>query len=186
MKIEITKKIQEHHKSKSRTIELEIQTWIALCATCISASALYFSMRSFRESNRPIITAEIKTHSGGNTAIAYNLHVYNIGSRPASQIRLHAKDRQIRRLVSSNPPKKKHEEIFRCFSKNGLIPLLHPGCEVKNAFGATSIEPEQNTLNYHSTLPIKISYRDLNNRRYTSQILLIVKDSDSFAGTSWD
>ncbi|HGW4096227.1 TPA: hypothetical protein ACNH9H_005340 [Pseudomonas aeruginosa] len=165
---------------------MQTQTWIALCATLISATALFFSMRSFREVNRPIITAEIKTHSGGNIAIAYSLHVYNVGNRPACKIRLHAKEKLIRNLISSNPPEKKHKEIFRCFSEKGLIPILHPGCEKKNAFGATSSQPEQNTINYGFTLPVKISYRDLNNRKYTSHLVLLVKDSDSFAGSTWN
>jgi hypothetical protein len=164
----------------------EIKTGIAVCAFLLSALALIFTRRSWFESNRPIVTAEIVTHSGGNVAILYNLVIHNTGNRPATEIKLQAKSADIEKAINQNTNAALQKEVRRCFSLNGKIPLLHQQSKVSNGFGLTSIKPEENVLVYEAIIPITIKYKDLNGRKYVSKQTLIVKDSEFFAGSGWD
>jgi len=62
--------------------------FISGAALIVSAFSFYFSIKSWRESNRPLITARVSTHSGGNVGCALDLIVENTGNRPARNIRL--------------------------------------------------------------------------------------------------
>ena len=81
------------------TIE-EIQTAITICAFLLSALALIFTRRTWFESNRPIVTAEIVTHSAGNVSITYNLVVHNTGTRPATDIKLLANSSDVESAIN--------------------------------------------------------------------------------------
>jgi hypothetical protein len=146
---------------------------ISAGALIVSLSAFIFTRRSWLETNRPIVTAEISTHDGGSEAIAFNLVVHNVGNRPATNIRLKATTEAIQKLLDPNARDRFKQEVERCFSEEGRIAVLHPGKSVKNGFGLTSNQKEKNVLNYGVSAPIEISYEDLNTRSYTSQLVLV-------------
>lgn len=158
---------------------------VSVVAVGISLAAFLFTRRTWFETYRPIVTAEIRTHDGGNEAIAFNLAVHNVGNRPATGIRLHVSPSALESLVDPNARDRFKDEIERCFSEYGRISVLHPGETVKNGFGVSSNNQSQNVLNYGSTAAIDIEYKDLNRRKYRSRITLIVRDSAYFAGSGW-
>lgn len=164
---------------------LVIPMVISAGAFGVSLLAFIFTRRSWLESNRPIVTAEIATHDGGSEAIAFNLVVYNVGNRPATNIQLQATPDAIQKLLDPNARDRFAQEVQRCFSEDGRIAVLHPGKSVKNGFGLTSSNKEKNVLNYGATTPIVIVYEDLSSRCYTSKLHLIVRDSAYFAGSGW-
>ncbi len=165
---------------------MEPQILISIFALVISAMALHHTWKSFFELNRPIVTAEIQTHSSGNIATSYTLMVHNVGNRPACEIRLLAKQDDIRDIINCKADEEMTKGIYRCFSDDGVIPILHSGKSTKNSFGASSTIEKENVFVYQSRLPIEVTYRDLNRAKYKSKLTLIVKDSGSFAGTSWE
>ncbi len=164
----------------------EIKTAVTVCAFLLSVLALIFTRRSWFESNRPVVTAEIVTHSGGNHAIFYNLVVHNTGNRPATEIELQANISDIEKAINKNTSANLQKEIHRCFSLKGIIPLLHQQSKVLNGFGLTSVKQEENVLVYDAIIPITIKYKDLNGKKYSSKQTLIVKDSEFFAGSGWN
>lgn len=162
----------------------DIRTGIAVVALLLSAFSYLFTRKSWFENNRPIISAEIKTHAAGNMAITYNILVHNTGNRPAAAILLTTDEESIKSLLTETSIPSVAKEIQSIFSSAGEIPLLHNGKTVSNGFGHTS-EGKESPLNYGVKLPIKITYRSLNGEKYTTKQDLILKDSKYFAGSGW-
>jgi hypothetical protein len=51
--------------------------------------------------------------------------------------------------------------------------------------GLTSSKSEDNIWRYGSSLPIEITYQDLEGKKYVSALTLVVKYSKAFAGMEW-
>lgn len=166
-------------------MNIEVGSISSYFAIFVSFLALLFTRKSWLESNRPIITAEIVTHGHGNTATAYTLQIHNIGNRPACEVQLNASTTDIKKILSGTGNENLTKEIYKCFSDDAVIAVLNHGKSVSNGFGSTSIEAEDNILIYKSKLPIIITYKDLNSRKYKSSLNLIVKNSIFFAGSGW-
>lgn len=137
------------------------------------------------QSNRPIVSALVETHSAGNIATMFNLTVLNSGSRPAINIKLTIDDYQEFEKCIENLDNNMIEHITRCFSEYATIPLLINGEKKSNSFGTTSIQEEDNIWKYGSSFSITINYKDLENKKYKSKLVLHIKDSKAFAGGSW-
>lgn len=170
----------------------DAKTIISIASAALSATSLLFTRRFWLAANRPIISACIVSDNdkSGNVSTFYNLVIYNTGNRPATFIKIHAEKEMIDKILdvdglSSNVKGLEANDIYRCFSNETTIPLLINGKEILNSFGLTSRYPEKNILKYNSQLSILISYSDLENRTYTSRQVLIIKNSQGFAGSVW-
>lgn len=165
------------------------KTILSILAFCLSLVSFWFSRKSWLQTNRPIVTATVETHRGGNEAITYNLVVSNTGNRPATDVHIHAKINDVEACIAewvkqSIVPDSIYSAVLRCFSDEGKIPLLLNGKSLTNSFGYTSHGNRTFWL-YGVNLPIKIEYYDLDGRKYESIQTLKVKDSDGFAGGIW-
>ena len=164
----------------------EIKTGIAIFASITSVVALWVSWWLWRQTNCPIVTAEIKTSEvAGNVAICYDLVIYNCGTRPAVNVRLSAPLAAIDSILVPSAPDIFKREVHRCFSREYQIPLLHHGDRKRNGFGLTSAHSGDNALVYGATLPISVTYADLIGRKYESHMTLVVRDSKYFADSGW-
>jgi hypothetical protein len=163
----------------------EIRTLFTASALLLSVLALIFTRKSWFESNRPIVTAEIVTHSGGSVAIIYNLVVHNTGTRPATDIRIKADEKCLQKAINEKADNNLKMEILHCFSDEGRIPLLHHQSKTSNGFGLTSSKETTNVLIYQSVIPIEIIYKDIYGKNYSTKQDLVVKDSEYFAGSGW-
>lgn len=66
---------------------------IASEVIAIVAVTGFFNTRwVWRQSNRPIVSALVETHSSGNVATLFNLTIINSGNRPATNIKLSIDD----------------------------------------------------------------------------------------------
>jgi hypothetical protein len=164
---------------------LDSKTVISLFSATLSATSLYFTRRFWLAANRPIISASIVSNEPGNVATTYNLVIYNTGNRPATSIKIHAKKEVLDKIIEPDANQSLTELVYKCFLDDAVIPLLINGKEAINSFGITSTKPEDNVLKYNSQLPILISYSDLENRKYSSKQVLVVKISQGFAGGRW-
>jgi len=162
---------------------MEISTSISLLAVCISFLAYLFSKKSWMETYRPIVTARIETYASGNDAAIFKIVVYNSGNRPAVNIRLITNTDMLEKLFLKSTEDIFKKEILACFSEVGLIPLLHSGGTTNNGFGISG--KKESTLVYGASIPIVISYKDLNGRSYKTKQTLLFRDTTYFAGSGW-
>ena len=163
----------------------ELRTVFSALAVLVSVISAWVVTRNWRQSNRPIVVAYVKTKKGGNKGIAYDLVVSNTGTRPATRIRLSC-DRARLRQAYKNPDQPPFRDyIERCFDPSRELALLVHGESVPNSFGMTSEDPHNATWNYEAKIPVTISYSDLEGRKYKSELDVMIRDSDSLADGSW-
>ncbi len=82
----------------------ELRTALTAVAVAVSLGSLYFTRRFWLQSNRPIITAAVVEYASGNMGAVFNLIVSNTGNRPATNVRLKAKSREIDKLIVESVP----------------------------------------------------------------------------------
>ncbi|GAB6910141.1 conserved hypothetical protein [Desulfosarcina cetonica] len=162
---------------------MEPTVLISLIAVLVSLLSYIFARRSWRETYRPIVTARIETHASGNMATLFDIVVYNVGNRPATDIRLTTNQNMLEDAFDGNASEKLKSEIKACFSNEGTIPLLHPGNVATNGFGMAGVK--EKGLKYGSKIPIVIKYSDLNRQKIKSKQTLIFRDTTYFAGSGW-
>ena len=165
-----------------------MQDIFSVAAVIISVISLCVTVLLWQQSNRPVVAARIKTHSGGNVAIMYLLELVNSGSRPAKNIRLHASHDQIAAALmpeaKSQPDFANHlRTVERCFEERAMVPVLLNGEAITNSFGHTSMGHP--FWKPGATMELKISYRGLQGQRYASRVTIKIDDTAGFAGASY-
>ncbi len=164
-------------------MQIEAATIISILALVISIISTAFAVHSWRQSNRPLITARISIN-GGNVAAALSIIVENTGNRPARNIRLSAKDEDVVRCLAPERNQIVPEEIRNIFFNNVVIPVLANDRAVSNAFGLISHSSDSSWVPTF-ILPITIHYEDIEGREFTSRLNLQSAYEDAFAGASW-
>lgn len=165
------------------------KTIVSTLALVVSLISLWFARKSWLQSNRPIVSAIVETHAGGNESIAYNLAVTNTGNRPAVNVLLSVDVKAIEDCMAQwvekiRGPGTTYVQVMRCFSEEGEIPLLLNGNTMTNSFAYTTGD-DHTFWRYGASLPIKISYSDLDGRKYSTSQVIRIKDSAAFAGGMW-
>lgn len=155
---------------------------ISIIALLIAVLSYHFSIRSWRETNRPIVTAKVDTHSSGNKGTALNLVVSNTGNRPAKNIRLSADTEYLKSFLNEKI-NELPESIQCCFSDRGIIPILENGREVTNSFG--TIATDAPVWKGDQTTEIRLSYEDLDGRKFSHLIPIFITNNKGFAGSFW-
>ena len=162
---------------------------MALAAALISVGSLlaaifsvYFTVRLWRKSNRPLVTARIATHSGGNVAISLDHLVENTGTQPALDVRLRAKSEEIRAAMLVPDSAELQRDANRIFFSDVSIPVLANGRTMSSAFGATG---EGGDWRAGARIPIEVRYSGMDGTRYIEPGVLLLHDDGGFAQTSW-
>lgn len=162
-----------------------IRTLLTAVAIGISLTSLFFSRRSWLQSNRPIVTAFVTEGLVGNIGGVFNLVVANTGNRPATSIRLCALQ-DLSLILDESAPEKRKQDIQECFSEEAIIPLLRNGEELETAFGAVTNDPTNGKwLKYGAQIQVQINYSDLEGRTYVSQLPLRIYVRKGFGGSVW-
>jgi hypothetical protein len=165
-----------------------LDTLIALAALAVSLVALGMSVYFWRRQFRPIVTAMVKTHSGGNNGIAYNLVVLNSGSIPAKNIRLNVHDQAgLEAALGVGANEDDRKRWLACFDQSTVIPLLQNGDRISCSFGMTHRDPRQSFWRPQALFPIRVEYEGWFGAKYDSDPpnFLQIADSDSFTGGMW-
>lgn len=164
----------------------ELRTALAAIAIAISLASLYFSRRSWLQSNRPIVTAFVSEYSSGPGITVFNLVVSNSGNRPAVGVQLLATSQDIESIIDEKAQDQRKEAIRRCFSKDAAISLLRNGEELKTAFGGYFEQrPDDVWLKYEREIEIEVRYLDLEGKRYRARMPLKIFAREGFAGSVW-
>lgn len=160
---------------------------VSLMAVAVSVVSFYFSVKSWRESNRPLVTARVTSFGlGGNIAIPLSLLIENTGSRPAKNVRLKVEDKRLNRTILLNTEYDEMIDAIKlCFGERGIIPILANGKAVHNNFGILKGQSE-GTWNPGARLDVTLQYEDLDGREYKHINPLLLADDRGFAGSFWN
>lgn len=154
---------------------------ISITSVLVATGSFFFAVFSWAETNRPLVTARITTHSGGNMAIALDVLLENTGNRPAFDIRLSAKNEDVKRaMLDSQAPLP--TDIERAFFSGVCVPVLANGRLITNSFGSVG---QGAVWRAGATLPANVSYRGLGGRRYVESCTLLLADDAGFAQVYW-
>jgi hypothetical protein len=156
----------------------------SVAALVVSVLSFYFSIKSWRESNRPLVTARVSNKSGGNVGAALTLVVQNTGNRPAKNIALSVDKKELEAalLPTIDPVVRKY--IEQIFTDRGVIPILENGRSASNGFGFLRRGDDQLDWRRLARFNVVISYEDLDGRKYKHINPLLIADDRGFAG-SW-
>ena len=165
-------------------MNLTLDTLIALVALIVSFVTLGTSIWFWRRSFRPIVTAAVRTHGGGNEAICYDLVLLNSGTVPANCIALTADEAYLEAAFGSDATAENRRRWLACFAARRPIPVLHNGDRVSCSFGTTR-NNDAGFWKYNSPIRIVITYRGWFGTGYTQEQEIQVIDSDSFTGFMW-
>lgn len=161
---------------------------LPILAIAISVASLLVTVWLWRESNRPVVSVQVRTHSAGNVAILYNVEVTNSGSRPAKNVRLRiAQDELMAAIVPEARGRHDFDRqlayIERCFDERAAIPVLLNGASISNAFGQTGSESP--FWRPGAVMQLSLSYQGLQGQRYKTRMPLRIDNTEGFAGTSY-
>jgi len=166
------------------TVKFTIDTLIALIALAISGVSLGTSIRFWRRSFRPLVTAAVRTHGAGNEGITYNLVLLNSGTIPARNIRLSANNESLANAFGSGATPEQRLKWLVCFKPETEIPILHNGDRVSCSFGTTKSQ-EDGFWKYKATISVCIKYSGWFGLSYEERHDIKILDSDSFTGYMW-
>ncbi|MCI5121509.1 MAG: hypothetical protein D3908_10030 [Candidatus Electrothrix sp. AUS4] len=162
-------------------------------ALTISLLSLLFQGILWRKSNRPIVSAylrnvipeDIKNYN----VIALGLVLINTGNMPATNIRISAKKSDIEKIFYEDIDDETRNIVTDCFEKKSEVALLLNGEKIETAFGIskrTGYRKWKGLKCGETWLPIRITYKDLNKRRYCSSLKLRLRDPYGFGGSGFD
>ncbi|MCS3360921.1 hypothetical protein NYL07_13950 [Xanthomonas translucens pv. translucens] len=152
---------------------------LGIVSAAIAFAALFFAIYSWRQANRPLVSARVTSQGGSSAGIALNLLVENTGNRPARDIRLIAKESDILAALQQTAIPK---DAQRCFFSGIDIPVLANGRSTSNGFWHLG---QSDSWRAGAKIPVRIKYRDLSGRRFTSKVRLFLADDAGFAQTFW-
>jgi hypothetical protein len=161
---------------------------VSVVALIVSVLALGLSIFFWRRQFRPIVTAMVQTHHGGNEAIAYNLVVLNSGPIPARNIRLIVRDQAaLEAALGAGADVETRGLWLASFEPSTMIRLLQSGAQTKCSFGLTHRIPRKSFWIAQAEFPIQLEYEGWFGERYRNDPpnILQIADSDSFTGGMW-
>jgi hypothetical protein len=165
-------------------LKVTMDTLIALVALVVSAVSLGASVRFWRKSFRPIVTATVKTHAAGNESITYDLVLLNSGTIPAKNITVKADDASLTLAFGGDATPENRRRWLACFAEEMVIPILHNGDRVSCSFGMT-MGNDMGFWKYKASIAIVINYSGWFGLGYKQLQELRIVDSDSFTGFMW-
>ena len=160
---------------------------LSLLAIAISYCSFHFARKSWQESNRPIVVAYIDKESDGEGIAVLNLVIANTGTRPAKNVRIRASKQRIDSIFADGVSEDNREIIYNCFGADSLIVVLKNGESLITSFGYYNCNHKVNKpwLEWFSELPVTISYSDLNDKIFSTNLNLRVGLRDGFGGGVW-
>lgn len=157
---------------------------VAGAAFLVSVMSFYFSIKSWQETNRPIVTVRVTTNSSGENITFLDLLVENTGSRPAKNIKLSVDRSKLESALLKGPDQPTRQRIEKCFSNQTSIPMLANGKAITNSFGILSHD-DRSDWNRYDTFDVQVHYQDLDGRGYKHTIPLLIINDEGFAGGVW-
>jgi hypothetical protein len=159
---------------------------VAAAALVVAVLSFHFSIKSWRESNRPLITVRTTSFdSGGNVGTALSLLVENTGNRPAKNVKPTVDRGTLESALAAKKEEALRRQVESCFSDRGVIPILANGKSASNSFGWLSGD-DQATWKVGARFDVEVSCQDLDGREYKHKNPILIADDAGFAGGHWE
>ncbi|WP_205230779.1 hypothetical protein [Azospira oryzae] len=168
----------------SATVAL-FAAFVSAISALIALASVVMTRKNWRDSNRPVVSAYVDEESGGGGITVFNLYLKNTGTRPATEIQLHASEKDIEWIVAEQAEPKRRQHIKTVFSQKSRLAILHPEETLVTSFGLASACPDEHWLKYGEELPVRVTYRDLEGRKFSSKLLIRVRPREGFGGGVW-
>jgi len=164
---------------------MEGQVLVSGAALAVAILSAYFSIKSWRQANRPLVTVRISSlDMAGNVSTPLSILVENTGNRPAKNIRLDIPFEELKEILREDVGNPLRKAIERCFSPEGLIPVLANGRFVSNSFGFFSTDSD-GTWTKEGRFTVVVSYEDLDGRKFRHSMPIFIENDIGFAGANW-
>jgi hypothetical protein len=157
---------------------------ISSFALFVSALSYYFSIKSWKETYRPIVTARVTTKKSNEKGTGLDIIVENTGNRPAKNIRFIANEKELESVLLAKKGDPLREDIDNIFSKDTIIPVIANNRFITNGFGLLT-DNDETTWRVNSILNIEIIYQGLDGRSFSDKMPLLLADDTGFAGGYW-
>lgn len=157
----------------------------ALASLVVSFTSLLIAMDVWRRSFRPLVTAAIRTHKAGNTAITYDLVILNSGTLPARNIRIMSAEGSIEAALGKDASEENKKKWLACF--NYAIAILQNNDRVSCSFG-TTMANDAGFWKYNSVIRATVTYESSFGWfvwKYQEEQGLQISNSESFTGYMW-
>lgn len=162
------------------------ETILSVSAIIVAVCAIAMTRQLWLLSNRPVVSAVVETVEGGNKGTALKLVVSNVGNRAAEDVQLRVERTELDRLLIKSSDDPTTAAVRNCFSTSSAIPLLTPGSSTECSFGFLAGESSDSTWREETTLPVKLSYRDMTTgRTFRHTVTIRIADNSSFTGSVW-
>jgi len=138
----------------AKSIHLDFATVISLIALFLSVLSYVFNRRSWHETYRPIVVAEMVYASKGACEVHFDVIIKNIGNRPAFNVQL---------KIDKKLPSITTDQIESHFFSGRELPLFNPG-EMK--FINFTKENKNDIL---PQIILSIKYKDQSGRKIKSK-----------------
>jgi hypothetical protein len=159
-----------------------MDTMISAAALAVALVSLGLSFYFWRRSFRPIVTVAVKTNSGGNVMITYDLVVLNSGTIPAKNIRIIVSEDDLVPAFGQDATDANRRQELSCF--DAVIEMLQNGDKTSCSFGTTKAN-DGGFWRYNSVIPITLHYEGWFGKKYSESQRIRIVDSDSFTGYYW-
>lgn len=131
---------------------------ISLGSMLVAIFSIYFTVRLWRKTNHPLVTARISTHSGGNINAMLDILIENSGTRPAFDVQLRARDADVRAAMLRSDEGDLPTEAKRVFFSDVVVPVLPNGSVLSNSFGCLG---QDGVWRPGARIPLKVLYRGM-------------------------
>src|SRR6266404_2759718 len=155
---------------------------VALAALFVSLCSFLISLDFWRRSFRPIVTVAVKTHTGGNVTICYDLVVLNSGSISAKNVKITPVGSSLASALGRDATAPNRQRWLACFDV--IIPILQNNEKTTCSFGTTQAN-DSGFWKYHATIRVKVTYEGRWGK-YQEEQNIRIADTDSFTGYSWE
>jgi len=162
-----------------------MDTIVALIALIVSILSFAYSFYFWRRSFRPIVTAAVRTHSGGNVAIVYDLVLLNSGTIPAKNVKIKPDQSSLTLAFGKDATSANKTRWLAAFDDTNAISIIHNGASVSCSFGTSQAE-DAGFWKYDSKISVIIEYEGWFGKKYKQCQEVQILDSDSFTGFKWE
>jgi hypothetical protein len=163
---------------------ITVDTLVALIALVVSILSFTYSFYFWRRSFRPIVTAAVRTHKGGNVLIVYNLVLLNSGMIPAKNITIKPDQSSLDLAFGEDATPANKTRWLAAFDEANGISILQNGAQISCGFGTTGIG-DAGFWKYDSKISVVIEYEGWFGKKYKQPQELQIIDSESFTAYKW-
>ena len=176
---DINKELSEINKNTTKDWSFLITLLLSIFAVLVAFVTLCFTMRTWKKSFRPIISAMIRTIDHRETIRSFKLELLNTGLIPAKNVKLIANYSDLQDCLDKSVTESFFNTILKCFNNDTVILSMHQNCPFKCHFGHCSTESSKFWI-YGKEFSIKIKYQDFFRKNYEQILKIKIMDSTNF------